>query len=100
MSSTLSVLVEVASERKRQDAKWGEPNQEVLHRLGILAEEFGEVSKEVVDLVSYRGTPQVDKEWQHAANLRQELVQTAAVAVANIEVLDRQYEGLREASHV
>lgn len=74
------VLGEVADERARQDAKWGQQDHEVGIWLGILGEEFGEVAKEIAES---QARP-LDVE-----HLREELVQTAAVAVAWVEAIDR-----------
>lgn len=75
-STTSLVLLEVMRERDQQDEKWGVQRHVQALWLAILAEEFGEVAKEVVDGVDL-------------ANLRVELIQTAAVAVSFIEALDR-----------
>lgn len=79
--SVFKVLAEVARERERQDAKWGEQNHNPERWMLILAEEFGEASKEANE-ITFRG--------RNPANYRQELLQTAAVCVAAIEALDRQ----------
>jgi NTP pyrophosphatase (non-canonical NTP hydrolase) len=76
------ILGDLIQERWRQDRKHG--SGRVLNptaRLAILAEEFGEVAKEVMERVDGRGD---------VARLRSELVQTAACAVAWIEQLDSQ----------
>lgn len=67
--TTQDVLLAVAGERARQDAKWGEQNHDDLYWLGILTEEVGEVARATIE-----GTA------NHA-----EIVQVAAVAVAWIE---------------
>lgn len=77
---TVPVIDEVADERARQDAKWGQQDHEVGIWLGILGEEFGEVAKEIAES---QARP-LDVE-----HLREELVQTAAVAVAWVEAIDR-----------
>lgn len=69
------VLGDVAKERKRQDAKWGQQNHDPHMWMVILGEEFGEACKE-----AYEGS---------LRKLRTELIQTAAVAVAAVECLDR-----------
>jgi NTP pyrophosphatase (non-canonical NTP hydrolase) len=51
-----------------------------LTRLAVLAEEFGEVARAVLE--------QEDANDKHGKDLRKELVQVAAVAVAWIEGLD------------
>jgi hypothetical protein len=77
-------LVRVGEERHRQHAKWGAQDHLGPQWLSILAEEFGEVSKEVVEI-----------EWGDDAitprlvALETEIVQTAAVCVAWLEDLAR-----------
>ena len=78
--STADVLGEVYHERHLQDSKWGIQNHLQVEWLAILAEEFGEVSKEVNE---FHFRHHREKE------LRAELLQTAAVCVAMIESLDR-----------
>lgn len=66
-------LEDVQHERNRQDEKWG--SQRKLPNgtwLAILGEEFGESAKAILE----------------RSNLREELVQVAAVAVAWIEAID------------
>lgn len=77
MSYRMAVLRDVSRERTSQDQKWGEQNHTLLYWLGILGEEYGEVCKAVIEHLS------VD-------DVREELVQVAAVAVAAIEYIDRQ----------
>ena len=69
-------MLAVEQERNAQDAKWGEQNHPNLLWLGILGEEFGEVSKALIE-----GDP-ID-------HVREELVQVAAVCVAWLECLER-----------
>jgi len=78
--STADILGEVDHERRLQNQKWGTQNHPQVEWLAILAEEFGEVAKEVNE-VHFR-----QKDYAH---LREELLQTAAVCVAMIESLDR-----------
>lgn len=75
-----SILDEVFRERTEQVARWGQQNHSPLRWLPILAEECGEVAKEVADerIQEFNGE-----------NYRRELIQTAAVAVAAIEAWDR-----------
>lgn len=80
-ASTFHVVDEVLEECARQDAKWGEQNHMAPEWLAILAEEFGEVAKEVVGITFAHP-------WSE--NYRVELVQTAAVAVRIVESYDRQ----------
>lgn len=87
MSPLLDVALRaVARERDRQEKKFGatgqtcaNPKMPNLERLAVLAEEFGEVAQAVCK-----------HEWDghDQQNLRDELVQVAAVAVAWVEGLD------------
>lgn len=79
---TLEVLYEVGRERRRQDEKWGEQNHDDLFWLGILGEEFGEVSKAIIEGGPFGPTL-----------LRNELIQVAAVAVSWVEAIDRRRSG-------
>lgn len=81
------VLRDVVAERLQQEQKWGLQNHRQMVWLGILAEEFGEAAKEINE---FHFRPGVDQTEQYArSRVREELVQTAAVAVAMIESLDR-----------
>lgn len=73
--ATLLALGDVASERIRQDAKWGPSHERPAPTLRVLVEEVGEVAAAQQD--------ESDEE------LRAELVQVAAVAVAMVEAIDR-----------
>lgn len=78
-----NILSEIATERVRQDAKWGEQNHSPIEWIAILGEEFGEASKEALEHhFKYAGN-------EGLANYRKELIQVAAVAVSMIECLDR-----------
>lgn len=76
---TLVILGEVSRERARQDAKWGgipgidRNNQDTY--AAVLGEEFGECCKAWLE----RDMP----------NLREELIQVAAVAVAWVEEIEQ-----------
>lgn len=91
-----SVMRDVLAERLIQEQKWGVQNHRQIVWLAILAEEFGEAAKEVNEL-HFRtpgGTCPLDQDKiialsDRQAALRKELIQTAAVAVAMIESLDR-----------
>lgn len=74
---------DVLNERLRQDEKWGEQNHNIALWNAILAEEYGEFAKEVVESM-FRN--------EYTDNLRTEAVQCAAVALAIIEYLDRQQD--------
>lgn len=71
----MTVLEEIAVERAKQDAKWGEQNHGIFKWVAILGEEFGEVSKASLE--------------DDSSGYRAELIQVAAVAVAMIEAHDR-----------
>jgi NTP pyrophosphatase (non-canonical NTP hydrolase) len=74
------ILGDLIQERWRQDKKHGADRQlSPPSRLAILAEEFGEVAKEVNEFMHGCG---------NKVRLREELVQTAASAIAWIEQLD------------
>lgn len=81
------VLNDVADERSRQDAKWGDQSDHSDERwLAILAEEFGEAARATLEASVANGSPEADG-WR--ANLDAELLQVAAVAVAWVEALTR-----------
>jgi NTP pyrophosphatase (non-canonical NTP hydrolase) len=69
------VLGDVATERRSQDAKWGPSAERPAPSLRVLVEEVGEVAKAQQD--------------ETDAELRAELIQVAAVAVAMVEAIDR-----------
>ena len=87
-----NVLHEVADERYRQDRRWGEQNHSPAYFFAILAEEHGEVAKEVVEYTFDEADGIIDGAPEVLARLRSELVQEAAVAVAFIEAIDRRPE--------
>ncbi len=73
----VDILREVTNERTAQDIKFGNQSDKTLAQWhAILTEETGEVSKEVCELLHGGGD---------RANLRTELIQVAAVAVAFIQ---------------
>lgn len=76
----MRVLKEIDLERDRQNGKWGRQRHTDGNWLKILGEEFGEVCQAM----------QIDMGWgkeSDASNLRTELIQLAAVAVAMAEQL-------------
>lgn len=75
-----TALESIRVERERQDKKWGEQNHNLMVWLGILAEEFGEAAKEINEFHFRKA---------FLEDVRAELVQTAAVATAMIEYIDR-----------
>jgi len=80
MKRTTSVLGEVFKERIHQEKKWGQQDHMPFVWITILGEEYGEVC---------RGALEAEFGSQDLANYREELIHTAAVAVAAIECLDR-----------
>lgn len=84
-----NVMTEVANERIKQDLKWGEQNHRPADWITILVEEVGEASKAALEskfLVCGKEGLTTRKALE---NLREELIQVAAVAVASVESLDR-----------
>lgn len=80
------ILSEIAAERGRQDARWGIQDHPSPAWTAILGEEFGEVSKAVVEATfthNIKALPSLE------AHLEMELVQVAAVCVAWIEAITR-----------
>ena len=87
-SSEFTALRDVIAERKRQDAKWGEQNHDPFLYFTILGEEYGETCKAALE--ARFGLPTMDGiEAVRLAHLREEAVQTAAVALAIVECIDR-----------
>lgn len=100
--SLQDVLNEIAEERARQDAKWGEQNHPdgtgAAYGLGTVRELTADYAKQRCDAAFERGVGT----WEHILHeefceamaeddpdrLRAELLQTAAVAVHWIEALD------------
>jgi hypothetical protein len=76
-------LLDVAQERTKQNVKWGQQNHDDLMWTAILGEEVGEACQEVLTEVWGK-----ENGGGHG-DLREELVQVAAVAVAWIEAIDR-----------
>lgn len=72
---TAAILEEIKQERLRQDQLWGEQNHALPFWHCILTEEVGEAARSILA--------------GNAQGVRRELVQTAAVAVAMIEYIDR-----------
>ena len=77
------VLHEVTRERLAQEEKWGQQNHGDFKWMTILGEEYGKACEAA--LKSSIETANASYRLQ----LRTELVQVAAVAVAHIEAIDR-----------
>jgi NTP pyrophosphatase (non-canonical NTP hydrolase) len=78
------IFQEIAAERQRQDAKWGEQNHSPIEWCAILGEEVGEVNKAALERHFEYATGVTD-----LSEYRKELIQVAAVAVSMIQCLDR-----------
>lgn len=75
------VLGEVAAERERQDRKWGDQSGNTdLVWSAVLTEETGEVAQAILKS-QFEGGKTI-------ADVRAELIQVAAVAVAHVEAID------------
>ena len=77
-----NAIIDVLNERVRQESKWGEQNHDPFTYGAILGEEFGELMQAALQ-TRYGG------EKGGLDHLREEAVQTAAVALAVVECLDR-----------
>lgn len=92
------VLEAVRDEREKQDRKWGEQNHDPARYFAILAEEVGEVAKEVVEYTFLEVSSKLPQDLpsviaEQEKRLMEELVQTAAVAIAMVEcILRRKYK--------
>jgi NTP pyrophosphatase (non-canonical NTP hydrolase) len=77
-----NITEDILSERIRQirlwDRKWCEWNSSLEHKSTVLLEEVGEVAHAVLE--------------NDIENLREELIQVAAVCVAWVETLDNELE--------
>jgi hypothetical protein len=83
-----NALFNVLNERQHQDEKWGEQNHHPVRWVGILAEELGEVAKHAIEL-DWKSQGGDSEQFHAIMDLRGEVVQLAAVAVAFLECLDR-----------
>lgn len=79
----------VDAERDRQMAKWGDQSSNPRWLwYAILGEEFGEVGTALMDIVVTQVEPEYVIEGRE--ELRDEIVQVAAVAVAWLEALEKE----------
>lgn len=81
MSIRENIYNDISVERDSQDAKWGNQRHSMPVWSAILTEECGEVAEAVLR-VAFHG------EGDHVTDLREELIQVAAVAVHIIEKID------------
>lgn len=84
MSNTSSVLQAVYVERRSQDQQWGQQDHDHGTWAMILGEEFGEACQATLS-IRFADDKPLDK-----SDLRSELIQVAAVAVAWVEAIDRE----------
>ncbi len=82
---TRQALDIVATERQRQDAKWGNQAHSWDRWMTILTEEVGELARSILQGESVNGEPTPQQ--------FREAVQVAAVAVAMIEDMAQWFEG-------
>jgi hypothetical protein len=91
--ATARVLEDIDDERRRQDAKWGEQNHDLTVWMTVLGEEFGETCHASLHYRAAAGRAEnVEGDTDPAAwleKVRKEAIQTAAVAVAIVEFIDR-----------
>lgn len=85
---TITALMSVRNERASQDRKWGRQRHSWPEWMAILGEEYGEACGEANRYHWSHTLPSPDT----LRALREELVQTAAVAVAIIEHIDELME--------
>jgi NTP pyrophosphatase (non-canonical NTP hydrolase) len=78
-----AILHDIIAERERQDTKWGVQTNTPEVWLTILAEEVGEAAQEVL-------TKRVGEAGNGHGDIREELIQAAAVLVAWVEQIDRE----------
>lgn len=82
------IAEEAVYERRRQLLKWGDQTHRTQHEyLAILLEEVGEVAK-AINEVTY-SNQEGELYISQLENLREELIQVAAVAIGQVEALDR-----------
>ena len=80
---------EILAERFRQDQKWSEQNHDPFLWLTILMEEVGEASQAALKVRTNEDTIRNQQALGSLRELRQEVVQVAAVALAMLECLSR-----------
>lgn len=93
LTVTSRVLLDIGEERRRQDAKWGEQNHDLTVWMTVLGEEYGETCHAVLHHRAASGRAEnvegdTDPDgWLD--KVRREAIQTAAVATAIVEFIDR-----------
>jgi NTP pyrophosphatase (non-canonical NTP hydrolase) len=91
MSSVENVMSLIAAEVEKATAKFPTWPNDPLHALAVLGEEFGELTKDMLQLT-------YEPHKTSAENVRKEAIQTAAMAVRLLMSLDR-YEYRRGQQH-
>ena len=86
--SEVNIFDEIMRERARQDAKFGVQNHSPVIWITILGEEFGEASKEALEM-RFRDIYPTQSLIERMMKYRNEVVQCAAVCVAMIQCIDR-----------
>jgi len=90
---TARVLEDIDDERRRQDEKWGEQNHDLTVWASVLGEEFGETCHAILHhRAASGGSENVEGDTDPSGwleKVRSEAIQTAAVAVALVEYIDR-----------
>lgn len=81
-----SVVNELLRERNEQDERWGEQNHAPAVWVNILGEEFGELCQAVLEADLFDNGR---RDEFSLADIREEAIQVAAVALAMVESLDR-----------
>lgn len=84
MKNTLNILSEVHNERNRQDDKWGGAEHDDKHSIA----EFVQLIKD------YSGWARVMGNMGSILKARKRLIQVAALAVATIEAIDRNFSSI------
>lgn len=83
------VIVEVIEERERQNQLWGVQRHDYNWWMSILMEEVGEAAEEINNY-NFSDGPLSDVGREALFNLRKEMTQVAAVAVAIVEHLEEE----------
>ncbi|MDQ0254912.1 NTP pyrophosphatase (non-canonical NTP hydrolase) [Evansella vedderi] len=83
------VIQDVLKERERQDRKWGEQNHLPPYWLGIITEEVGELAQAINETYLFNAR---EREKGGYKNMRTEAIQSAAVLIAFVECLDRNWK--------
>lgn len=86
---TAITSTEILKERARQNEKWGEQNHSPTQWLVILMAEVEEVARAILESQGPQNPNELLTPDDWFENLREELIQVGAVALAAVESLDR-----------